>query len=204
MKEVLVELKLSLFVSVEDASFDLEEIRKNVFDSLENERENGALTLGIDDDVSIESFDLDLVTSKVDIIKSLSYADIPKAELERTVDHVFSVIDGDHPDNKSFRVVVPEPLAENFAMELKTEFDAWSYLVQLRQEHPNGLFWNIDLEQRETGLRVIHEALGDVAVNDEDEIESEFMFFEVGTEKQQIWHWLESYFKISIGKLFYN
>jgi hypothetical protein len=42
--------------------------------------------------------------------------------------------------------------------------------------------------------------LGEIAVNEEDEIEDSFLHFEKGTDKQEIWHWFEEKFNISVAK----
>lgn len=64
MKELEVNLKLKIYVSTDEdeglENVDLGELRNSVFNSLENERVNGCLTIG-NEDVSIESFDLDLI-----------------------------------------------------------------------------------------------------------------------------------------------
>lgn len=40
-------------------------------------------------------------------------------------------------------------------------------------------------------LEVLWRALGDVPVNDDDEIETPFLDFEVGTHRESVWHWFE-------------
>ena len=42
--------------------------------------------------------------------------------------------------------------------------------------------------------------LGDIPINDDEEIEIPFEHFIVGSEKLEIWHWFEWFFDISIAK----
>ena len=42
--------------------------------------------------------------------------------------------------------------------------------------------------------------LGDVCVNEDDEIDEDFLHFEKGTDKFEIWHWFEETFNISVAK----
>jgi hypothetical protein len=42
--------------------------------------------------------------------------------------------------------------------------------------------------------------LGDIPVNENDEIEESFLDFEVGTDKFEIWHWFEEEFDLSVAK----
>lgn len=47
------------------------------------------------------------------------------------------------------------------------------------------------------------EQLGDTPINDEEEIEVEFLQFEKGTHREEIWHWFESEFNFSIGEAYF-
>ena len=42
--------------------------------------------------------------------------------------------------------------------------------------------------------------LSDVPVNEDDEIDSEFLDFPIGTCKFDIWHWFEDSFNVSVAK----
>lgn len=42
--------------------------------------------------------------------------------------------------------------------------------------------------------------LGDIPTNEDDEIEEDFLHFEIGTDKFEIWHWFEEKFDLSVGK----
>jgi hypothetical protein len=42
--------------------------------------------------------------------------------------------------------------------------------------------------------------LGDIPVNDEDEIDEDFLHFETGTDKFDVWHWFEDEFVLSVAE----
>ena len=44
------------------------------------------------------------------------------------------------------------------------------------------------------------EIFGDVNVNDNDEIETDWFRFDAGTNKIDIWKWFEEYFHVSVAK----
>jgi hypothetical protein len=59
------------------------------------------------------------------------------------------------------------------------------YLSDMDSLDEASFFWNI---------------LGDIPVNEEDEIEEEFLGFKIGTDKFEIWHWFEEKFDLSVAK----
>lgn len=44
------------------------------------------------------------------------------------------------------------------------------------------------------------EELGDIPVNDQEEIDDPFLDFEIGTDMYEIWHWFEETFNVSVAK----
>lgn len=44
------------------------------------------------------------------------------------------------------------------------------------------------------------EELGDIPVNDQEEIDEPFLDFEIGTDIYEIWHWFEETFNVSVAK----
>lgn len=44
------------------------------------------------------------------------------------------------------------------------------------------------------------EELGDIPVNDQEEIDESFLDFEIGTDMYEIWHWFEETFNVSVAK----
>jgi hypothetical protein len=47
----------------------------------------------------------------------------------------------------------------------------------------------------------IWQQLGDVPVNNDGEIETSFLHFEVGTTREEIWSWIEEKFDVSVAEL---
>lgn len=43
------------------------------------------------------------------------------------------------------------------------------------------------------------EQLGDIPVNDNGEIEEEFLHFEIGADTNEIWHYFEEEFNLSVA-----
>ena len=48
--------------------------------------------------------------------------------------------------------------------------------------------------------KFLWEILGDIPVNENDEIETKFLHFEVGSDKFDIWDWFEKEFDLSVAK----
>lgn len=46
--------------------------------------------------------------------------------------------------------------------------------------------------------------LGDIPINEHEEIELQFLQFEPGTHKYDIWHWFEETFNISVNDLMFK
>jgi len=44
------------------------------------------------------------------------------------------------------------------------------------------------------------EELGDIPVDEDDCIEEDFLLFEKGTDKFEIWYWFEEAFHVSVAK----
>jgi hypothetical protein len=42
--------------------------------------------------------------------------------------------------------------------------------------------------------------LGDIPINEEEEIETAFLHFSVGTNRYEIWHWFEDTFNITLAE----
>ncbi len=114
-------------------------------------------------------------------------------ELIRTKKHIFTVSDDDE-----HIAIVPEPLAENFNISWATEFDAVAWIVFVQDNHVNGSNWALDkpLEL----ARVLWSELANIPINDDEEIEQDYLQFTSGTSRSDIWHWFEGRFNISIAK----
>ena len=44
------------------------------------------------------------------------------------------------------------------------------------------------------------ERLGNIPVNEEDELDEPFLSFKKGTDKFEVWHWFEETFDVSVAK----
>jgi len=42
--------------------------------------------------------------------------------------------------------------------------------------------------------------LGDIPTNKNDEIEKRFLHFDIGTHREEIWHWFEDEFNLSVAE----
>jgi len=42
--------------------------------------------------------------------------------------------------------------------------------------------------------------LGDIPINEDEEIEQRFLHFGVGTHREEIWHWFEGKFDLSVAE----
>ena len=52
--------------------------------------------------------------------------------------------------------------------------------------------------------RILWDKLGNIPVNEEDELEEAFEHFNLGAEKMEVWAWFEWFFNIKLGELFYK
>ena len=47
---------------------------------------------------------------------------------------------------------------------------------------------------------ILWEKLGDIPINENEEIEVNFLHFKIGTHREKIWHWFENKFKLSVAE----
>jgi hypothetical protein len=108
-------------------------------------------------------------------------------ELRKTREQVFFVT------HKT--AIYPDPLSE-LNQEFDSDRDAWYSIIHNRLLQNVGEHWKIDnpLEC----AKHLWEILGDIPINDDEEIEEPFLTFEVGTDRGEIWSWFEYYFDLSI------
>ena len=107
--------------------------------------------------------------------------------------HVFTV----EFDGETYRSVVPAPMAEEFGLSHYDEADAWGHIVVARHNNPPAQQWGIDDPKR--CARSLWESLGDVLTDDADVIEQDWLVFEKGTYREEIWHWFEETFDVSVA-----
>lgn len=53
-------------------------------------------------------------------------------------------------------------------------------------------------------LLMLWQMLGDVPVNDMDQVEEEFLGFPEGTEKEEVWHWFDERYSGGVVKLMFG
>ena len=53
-------------------------------------------------------------------------------------------------------------------------------------------------------LESLWELFGDVPINDNDEIEEDFMFWDAGTDRFDIWKWFDEKYPGGVAALAYN
>lgn len=52
-------------------------------------------------------------------------------------------------------------------------------------------------------VKDLWDKLEDIPINEDEEIELEFLHFPVGTHREYLWYWFEMTFSVSIYKLMY-
>ena len=62
--------------------------------------------------------------------------------------------------------------------------------------------WNTTPEPKE--WEVLWDKLGEIPVDEDERIEESFLHFEAGTDVEDIWHWFEGEFDITLGKEIYK
>lgn len=67
--------------------------------------------------------------------------------------------------------------------------------------HKNG---EIILPKKDFDFNILWDKLGDIPVDEDGDIEESFEQFEIGTNNEDIWHWFEEFFDISVGKEFFS
>lgn len=48
--------------------------------------------------------------------------------------------------------------------------------------------------------KILWAELGDIPINDNEEIEERFLHFDIGTPRFEIWHWFEDEFNLSVAE----
>jgi hypothetical protein len=67
-----------------------------------------------------------------------------------------------------------------------------------------GEVYELDVEEEELSdddLEYLWEALGDIPVNDDGEIEQPFLKWSVGTDREEIWHWFDEHHSEGVKNL---
>jgi hypothetical protein len=56
-------------------------------------------------------------------------------------------------------------------------------------------------EYTQSELLALWDALGDIAIDDDECIESDFIHFEAGTDRYIIWHWFDEKYSLGVAHL---
>lgn len=56
----------------------------------------------------------------------------------------------------------------------------------------------------ENYARLFWEVLGDIPVNENEELEEPFLYFELGDHREEVWSWFEETFNIRVYDLMYS
>ncbi|MBL0711431.1 MAG: hypothetical protein JJV99_10525 [Colwellia sp.] len=114
-------------------------------------------------------------------------------EIESTKSHVFFV----EQNGEFYQPVYPEPLSELGAF-FDNEVDAYYQLVLDRVTQKSGSNWGIQ-EPAKTA-QILWGILADRTVDEDDNLDEDFLHFKAGTYKFDIHNWFEDYFDVSIAK----
>lgn len=58
-----------------------------------------------------------------------------------------------------------------------------------------------DKKGKRDAFNVLWKTLGDIPINDKEEIEEDFGPFKKGTDRFEIWHWLEEKYDVCLGDI---
>lgn len=91
---------------------------------------------------------------------------------------------------------------ENLGCAVLVEKEDYGYMVRYEDKvfvlHTTESMFECPVKDVE--WRILWDKLGDVPVNEEDELEEPFQKFPAGSDKLAVWHWFEDTFDISLGK----
>ena len=59
-------------------------------------------------------------------------------------------------------------------------------------------------KNHEKTAQQLWDELGDIPINDLEEIEEAWHIFRAGTDRYEIWHWFESHFDSSVAEKFFK
>ena len=59
--------------------------------------------------------------------------------------------------------------------------------------------WTMTFNDKE--LEVLWELFGDIRVNDNDQIQEEFLDFQVGDDRMEVWKWFDEHYTGGVAKL---
>ena len=90
------------------------------------------------------------------------------------------------------RSLIPSrPFYNNEIIQIKNEDKSWVFIVRFVILIP-------------TTVEELWKQLGDIPVNEDGEIEANYLRFSVGTDREDIWDWFEDFFGISVTSLMFK
>lgn len=88
-------------------------------------------------------------------------------------------------------------------MRSKMSINAIYYLIGTFREFQN----LVDLKNKISSIvktkecaTMLWQKLGDIPINENEEIDEDFLHFSKGCDKSDVWHWVEDFFNVSIVK----
>lgn len=95
-----------------------------------------------------------------------------------------------HPYNESTSDTQENMAVNQYTYSVTTADNMFNFI------HKTGSF---DMELKEFDWKILWDKLGNVPIDENDCIETDFECFDAGTEKIEIWHWFEWFFNIQLG-----
>jgi hypothetical protein len=108
------------------------------------------------------------------------------------------LLTGEHASNieiintNQFKIFITRFNNTDFTKGCKQTLHIETYKIQYKINSNTKLYKEI--------YKLLWERLENTLVNEYDEIEEDYLFFNIGDDTDMIWHWFEDFFDISIGK----
>lgn len=107
-----------------------------------------------------------------------------------------------HPKpNLSNLVFIARSADKSEIMRLGSAIPTSNWQVFKSETHHNEWQLYVGKGEEEAKALLLHLANSEIAINANDELEQDWLLFEVGTDKVDIWHWIEYEFSVSIATL---
>lgn len=112
---------------------------------------------------------------------------------QENASHTFCIVEN---GDGLFQSVFPEPLAE-FTQLHTSYLDAACYLIEVRQGEQGAWQWGFNCSSNIA--KELWNDLGEVPVTDEGSLELPWLHFGTGVAREQVWHWFEETFDLSVA-----
>lgn len=91
------------------------------------------------------------------------------------------------------------------ALELAESLGIEEYSIELSSPQvkpdPEASVWKLYINVTETNVKTLWDSLTDVCVNDDEEIDNDWLIFPANTHREYIWQWFESTLDASVAEL---